>query len=255
LQHFVSRKAMDIEGLGEERLRRMVEGGLVRSASDLYHLDRGALRPFMLPERQDQGNRRPKKEDPNAGLAVADLVLAEIERSKGAGFGRALFALGIREVGEKLGRTLAKAFGSIENLKMATEEALLAVPDVGPETARSVREWFSVEANQALVRRLTEARLEMAQTTTATGPGPLSGKTFVITGVLDGMTRDQATALVEGAGGKVASAVSKKTTALIAGRDAGSKLERAQTLGIPIWDSAELLLAVGKADEPVQGSR
>ncbi|MRR12458.1 NAD-dependent DNA ligase LigA, partial [bacterium] len=203
LQHFVSRKAMDVEGLGEERLKRMVAGGLIHSVSDLYHLTRDDLRPFMLPERKDQDKAKQKKEDPNAGLAVADLVLSEIERSKSAGFGRALFALGIREVGEKLGRTLAQAFGSIRFLETATEEALLAVPDVGPETARSVREWFAAEANRSLVHRLEKAGVRMVEEKSATGPGPLIGKTFVITGVLEGMTRDEATALVEGAGGKV----------------------------------------------------
>ncbi len=255
LEHFVSRRAMDIEGLGEERLRRMVSGGLIRSVSDLYYLHRDAIRPFMLPEKKAGVTAGPKKEDPKAGLAVADLVLAEIERSKSAGLARALFALGIREVGERLGRTLAQAFGSIQRIEAATEEALLTVPDVGPETAKSVRDWFAVEANRALVRRLEEAGVEMTQSTAAAGPGPLSGKTFVITGVLDGMTRDEATALVEGAGGKVASAVSKKTTALIAGRDAGSKLTKAEGLGIPIWDGAGLLRAVGRTGRDEEGDR
>jgi DNA ligase (NAD+) len=252
LQHFVSRRAMDIEGLGEERLKRMVVGGLIHSASDLYGLSRQELRPFMLPERRDQDSAKPRKEDPNAGLPVADLVLSEIERSKNAGFGRALFALGIREVGEKLGRTLANAFGSVKHLEAATEEALLAVPDVGPETARSVLDWFAIEANRLLVRRLEETGVRMTEEKAIAGPGPLMGKTFVITGVLEAMTRDEAIALVEGAGGKVASSVSRKTTALVAGREAGSKMDKAQSLGIPVWSLSDLRKALEGTDDAAE---
>jgi DNA ligase (NAD+) len=245
---------MDVEGLGEERLKRMVSGGAIRSVSDLYYLTRDQLRPYMLPERRDLDKVKQKREDPNAGFAVADLVLSEIERSKSAGFGRALFALGIREVGEKLGKTLAQAFGSVRLLEVASEEALLSVPDVGPETARSVREWFTLEANRSLVHRLEQAGVRMVEEKVSAAPGPLLGKTFVITGVLEGVTRDEATALVEDAGGKVASSVSRRTTALIAGRDAGSKLSKAQSLGIAVWDLSDLRRAI-EGEEAAGGER
>jgi DNA ligase (NAD+) len=175
-------------------------------------------------------------------ISAANLV-ARIDGSRSAGLSRLLFGLGIRHVGERGAVALARRFRTMDKLRQAALDELERVDDVGPVVARSVREWFDVESNQALVDRLGAARVsfEAVEPEETNLPGPLDGQTFVITGTLDGMTREEAQAALEALGAKVSGSVSRKTTKLFAGRDAGSKLTKAESLGIPVGDEAELL--------------
>ena len=209
IRHFVARRAMDVEGLGDERIDQLLAAGLISDVAGLYDLrgeDLAALERW--------------------GEKSAANVLAEIERSKEAGLARLLFGLGIRHVGEKTGKVLARRFGTMDALRAATEDDLTAVPEIGPETARSVREWFGRPANVRLLSKLEAAGVRMNEPEGAPAPGgPLAGKTFVLTGTLPRRTRDEATAAIERAGGKVSGSVSKKTAAVVAGDDPGSKLD------------------------------
>jgi DNA ligase (NAD+) len=223
LEHFASRRAMNVEGLGESLVDALVTNGLVTDVADVY-----ALTVDQLAALERMG----KKSAAN--------VVREIEKSRSAGLARVLYGLGIRHVGERGAAALAGAFGSMDAIGAASVEQLQAVPDVGPVVAASVRTWLDAPANQHLISRLAAARVDMTAPLAAVGaPGPLSGQTWVITGTLDSLTRDEAQALLEAKGAKVSGSVSKKTTTLLAGRDAGSKLEKAQTLGVPIIDEAE----------------
>jgi DNA ligase (NAD+) len=226
LLHFAGRRAMDIEGLGESRVDQFVTGGLVRDVADLYDLEQERLAAL----------------DRMGDLSAANLV-AQIDRSRSAGLSRLLFALGIRHIGERGAVALATTFRTMDRLRAATVEELERVSDVGPVVARSVREWFDVENNQRLIDRLRAARvsLEAVEPEAPAGASPLDGQTFVITGTLDSMSRDEAEAALARLGAKVASSVSRKTTKLFAGREAGSKLAKAESLGVPIGDEAELL--------------
>jgi DNA ligase (NAD+) len=178
-------------------------------------------------------------------LSAANLV-AQIDRSRSAGLSRLLFALGIRHVGERGGVALARVFRTMARLRAASVEELERVDDVGPVVARSVREWFDVEENQRLLERLDAAgvSLEAVEPELPSGAGSLEGQTFVLTGTLDSMTRDEAQAALERLGARVSSSVSRKTTAVIAGKEAGSKLEKARTLGVPIVEEAEFLTRI-----------
>ncbi len=233
LAHFVSRKAMDIEGLGGERILQLLETGLVSGIASLFSLDAGTL-----------------AELPRWGEKSAANVLDQIEKSKSAGLSRVLFGLGIRHIGEKTARVLAGHFGDIDRLATATEEDLIPVPDVGPETAQAVRAWFQNDANLRLLAQLRAAGVRMSH---LKGPqaasAAFSGKTFVLTGTLAGRTRDEAAALIESKGGKVSSSVSKKTFAVIAGTEAGSKLEKARSLGVPVWDEESFEKALAEENE------
>ena len=223
LEHFASRRAMNIEGLGESLVDSLVTNGLVTDPADLYRLTAEGLAAL---------ERMGKKSAAN--------VVREIEKSRTAGLSRVIYALGIRHVGERGAAALAGAFGSMDAICGASLERLQAVEDVGPVVAASVRTWLDAPANQHLIERLKAQGVDLTAPLAASGaPGPLSGQTWVITGTLDGMTRDEAQALLESQGAKVAGSVSKKTTALLAGRDAGSKLEKAQALGVPVIDEAE----------------
>jgi DNA ligase (NAD+) len=163
-------------------------------------------------------------------------VVAEIERSKGAGLARLLFGLGIRQVGEKTAKLLARRFPSMDALLGADEEALTSVPEIGPETARGILEWFGHRPNRRLVAKLGEAGVRMTESAgPERGGGALSGGIYVLTGTLSRRTRDEAAEAIEMAGGKVSSSVSKKTTAVIAGEEAGSKLDKATALGVAVW--------------------
>jgi DNA ligase (NAD+) len=223
LEHFASRRAMNIEGFGESLVDSVVTHGLVEDPADVYDLTADQLAAL---------DRMGKKSAAN--------VVREIEKSRAAGLSRVIYALGIRHVGERGAAALAGAFGSMDALRAAPLEQLQAVPDVGPVVAASVRTWLDAPANQHLVERLKEKGVDLTAPLVAAGaPGPLSGQTWVITGTLDSLTRDEAQALLEAQGAKVSGSVSKKTTTLLAGRDAGSKLEKARTLGVPIIDEAE----------------
>ncbi len=227
--HFVARRAMDVEGLGDERIDQLLVAGLISDVAGLYQL-----------RSEDLSNLE------RWGEKSAANVLAEIEKSKEAGLARLLFGLGIRHVGEKTGKVLARRFGTMNALRTTSEDELTGVSEIGPETARSILEWLGRPANVLLLSKLEAAGVRMNEPEGAPAPGgPLAGKTFVLTGTLPKRTRDEATAAIERAGGKVSGSVSKKTAAVVAGEDAGSKLTKARALGVPVWSENDLEVAIG----------
>ena len=221
--HFASRDAMDIEGLGPAVVESLVGAGLVKGPGDLYQLHAGDVE---LLERM--------------GKKSAENLMAAIEKSKAAGLGRLLFAFGIRQVGQKAGKVLAARFGTLDALMTATEEDLTAVPDIGGITAKSLLDWFANDQSQHLIRTLREAGVSFDSTEAPVGDR-LAGKTFVLTGTLPTMDRKEAAALIEAQGGKVSGSVSKKTSYVVAGEAAGSKLKKANDLGIPVLTEEELM--------------
>ncbi|MFE4106331.1 NAD-dependent DNA ligase LigA, partial [Almyronema epifaneia] len=226
LIHWASRDAMDISGLGEKWLQQWVSQGLVASIADLYTLSVETLLPL---ERM--------------GQQLAQKLIAAIARSKQKPWSRVLYGLGIRHVGSVNAQLLSEQFPQVEQLAAASPEAIASVYGIGPEIAQSVHQWFQVPANQTLVQQLQVAGLQLAtqaDSTAAALPQPLLGKTFVLTGTLPSLKRSEAKALIEAAGGKVTSTVSKKTDYVVAGEEAGSKLEKAQQLGIAILSEAQL---------------
>jgi DNA ligase (NAD+) len=229
--HYVARRAMDVEGLGDERIDQLLSAGLISDVAGLYALRAGDLAALERWGEKSAAN-----------------VLAEIERSKEAGLGRLLFGLGIRHVGEKTGKVLARRFRTMEALGAATGDELTAVPEIGPETARSIREWLGRPANVRLLSKLEAAGVRMNEVEGASAPGgPLAGMTFVLTGTLPRRTREEATAAIERAGGKVSGSVSRKTAAVVAGEDPGSKRSKAEALGVPVWSEDDLDRAIGGA--------
>ncbi|MBI1890780.1 MAG: NAD-dependent DNA ligase LigA [Burkholderiales bacterium] len=225
LLHFVSRRAMDIEGLGEQLVEQLVDKHVINTAADLYRLGLTALAEL---------DRMAEKSAQN--------VLNALEQSKSTTLARFIYALGIRHVGEATAKELAGHFGKLDVLIDASEEQLLEVADVGPVVARSIRQFFSDSINRELVEQLRAAGIRWAEhEPAAKEEKPLQGKTFVLTGTLPNLMRDEASALVEAAGGKVAGSVSKKTSYVVAGEEAGSKLAKAQELGITILDEDALL--------------
>lgn len=224
LRHFASRRAMDIEGLGEKVVDQLVEAGLVHSPADLYTLTTSQLASL----------------DRFAEKSAENLVLA-IRASCAVRLDRLIYGLGIRNVGEQTAKDLARYFGSLEALMQADLEALMQVPDVGPVVADSIVAFFAEAHNREVITRLQTAGVHWETMSVATKPGLLAGKTVVLTGTLPTLSRDQAKALIEAAGGKVAGSVSAKTDFVVAGDSAGSKLEKAQSLGVAIWDEATLL--------------
>jgi DNA ligase (NAD+) len=223
--HFASRGAMDIRGLGYERVQKLVAAGLVRDVADLYEKVTAA----RLREIEGFAERS------------AQQLAAAIEASKRQPLSVLLFALGIRHVGKGAAELLARRFGTMQALVDANAETIGAVRGIGPTIAQAVAGFFAEQRNRALVERLVRAGLTMDEPARASAAGSLSGMTFVLTGTLPSLSRAGATQLIEAAGGSVASSVSKKTTAVIAGDDPGSKLDRARQLGVAVWDEAELL--------------
>jgi DNA ligase (NAD+) len=220
LLHFASRRALNIEGLGEALVDQLVARGLVTDAADLYALEAGQVAAL---ERMGQKS--------------AQKLLGEIARSRDAEFWRVLFGLGIRHVGERVAQSLAAAFGSMDALAAAPVEAMQNVRDIGPVAAAAVREYFDEPHNAALVGRLRAAGLQFESAAPATaGSQALAGATFVLTGTLAGMTRDEAARAITGRGGRVAASVSKKTTYVVAGADPGTKLDKARALGVTVLD-------------------
>ena len=222
LLHFSARKVMGIDGLGESLVDQLVDKGLVGSISDLYQLSKEQLAGL---ERM--------------GDKSAQNLLDEIEASKKMPLARVIFGLGIRHVGERLAQTLAEQFGSLDRLMEASQEELEEVPDVGPRVAESIRQFFEERQNRILIEHLRRVGLRFEETRRARAAGPLAGKSFVLTGTLERHTREQAQRLIEEAGGKLTSSVSKKTDYVVAGADAGSKLEKARALGVPVLDERE----------------
>ncbi|MEW6729563.1 MAG: helix-hairpin-helix domain-containing protein, partial [Pseudomonadota bacterium] len=227
IRHFASRRAMDIDGLGEKLIAQLDETGLVKRLDDLYRLK---LEDIAALERMAEKS--------------AQNLLEAIEQSKHTTLARFLYALGIREVGEATAQALARHFGGLEPLMEANVEQLMEVPDVGPVVAAHVADFFAEPHNREVIAGLVAAGIHWDTPAGPVGAQPLAGKTYVITGVLTGMTREVAKARLEALGAKVTDSVSKKTTAVIAGEAAGSKLDKARGLGIPVLDQeglAELL--------------
>ncbi len=245
LCHWVGRKAMDIDGLGDELIGKLVAAGMVSDVADFYdRLTETALATCPTGRVSVAGD------DILVGKTIAAKVMAQVEESRGRGLARVLFGLGIRHVGEQVARSLAKEFGSLTSLMSADEERIAAVEGVGPKIAHSVREFLSVEENAAVLERLREAGvvLEEEQTGEA-APQTLAGHTFVLTGTLERHTRDEAKAALQAFGAKVSGSVSKKTSFVVAGAAAGSKLTKAEQLGVPVLDEEALdhILETGEA--------
>ena len=230
LRHFVTRRAMDVEGPGDERIEQLREAGLLKDVASLYALTADQLAPLERWGEKSAAN-----------------VIEEIEKSKGAGLARLLFGLGIRQVGEKTAKLLARRFLSMEALEEAGEGALTSVSEIGPETARGILEWFALGPNRRLLAKLRQAGVRMTESPAEFGTGgSLSGGVYVLTGTLLRRSRDEAQAAIESAGGKVSGSVSKKTTAVIAGEEPGSKLDKAKALGVAVWTEDDLDRALGE---------
>jgi DNA ligase (NAD+) len=233
LEHFASRSAMNIEGLGESLVDQLIEQDLVHDFGDLYRLDAATLENLVVTPRAPRSDRAVPRKLGKVGRNVID----EIERSKGNDASRLLYGLGIRHVGEKAASTLTRYFRSIPAILDATVESLQTVPEIGPIVAASVRAFADEPRNRALVAKLAAEGVNMSSRQPApgqTGPGPLAGKTFVLTGTLGTMTREAATEAIERLGGKVSGSVSRKTSYVVAGEEAGTKLQKAQQLGVSI---------------------
>ncbi|WP_020164772.1 NAD-dependent DNA ligase LigA [Methyloversatilis discipulorum] len=231
LLHFAQRRAMDIEGLGDKLVEQLVDGGLIRSLPDLYRL--GVLKLAEL--------------DRMAVKSAENLVTA-LEQSKRTTLGRFLFGLGIRHVGEATAKDLARHLGSMDRIMDASVEELAQVPDVGPVVAASIHTFFAQPHNREVVEQLRACGIAWVEGEAQVASGPLVGKTVVLTGTLPTLSRDQAKDLLEAAGAKVAGSVSKKTDFVVAGTDAGSKLTKAQELGINILDESGLMSMLEKRE-------
>jgi DNA ligase (NAD+) len=231
LVHFASRKAMNIDGVGEQLIDQLVDKHVVTTAADLYKLGLSSLAELDRMAEKSAGN-----------------ILTALETSKSCTLPRFIYALGIRHVGESTAKDLALRFGSMEALMAATEEQLLAVHDVGPVVAKSVLSFFADPLNVELVNQLIASGVHWPQVPRYQEMVlPLSGKTVVLTGSLPNLSRDEASALIEKNGGKVAGSVSKKTSYVVAGDDAGSKLVKARELSITVLSEDELVQMCAEA--------
>jgi DNA ligase (NAD+) len=224
-KHFVSRGAMDIDGLGEKQVAQFLEWGWFDSLADIY----------ALSERREELLEKPGYKETSV-----DNLLASIEASKQQPFWRVLFAIGIQGIGGVNARNLARRFGSIDAMREATNEQIAETNGIGPILAENIAEQLAEPEEIELIERLRAAGLQMAGDAPGSSEGPLKDKTFVLTGTLPDMTRDQARELIESAGGRVTSSVSKKTDYVVAGAEAGSKLEKAERLEIAILDEDAL---------------
>lgn len=223
LAHFVSREAMDIDGLGSAIVEQMIAAGLLRTPADLYFLDRGKVEALDRMGKQSTDN-----------------LLKAIEASKENDLSRLINAFGIRQVGTKAAKILARTFGTLDALRHASLEELTSVPDIGAITAENLTEWFADRQSQDLIERLRQAGVNF-ESREQVKDTRFAGKTFVLTGALSLFTREEATEKIESFGGKAASSVSKKTTYVVAGENAGSKLKKATELGIPVLSEQEFL--------------
>ena len=223
LIHFASRDAMDIEGLGEAIVDQLIAGGHIHSPADIYYLQLDDLKSLW-----------------KNGTRAAQKLLDSIAASRSADLSRLIYALGIRQVGEKAAKVLARTFGSMDALMQADEAALTQVSDIGAITAQSIVSWFASPQSQHMLRRLREAGVNF-ESTAAPADDRFAGMTFVLTGALSLFTRDEATEKIEAHGGKASGSVSKKTTYVVAGENAGSKLRKAGELGIPVLTEQQFL--------------
>ena len=230
LLHFAGRRAMNIDGVGDKLVDQLVDAGLVKTFVDLYRLTPSDLMPLD-----------------RMGEKSALALVAQIAESRATTFGRFLFSLGIRHIGESTARDLARHFGSLPALMEASEGQLMGVPDVGPVVAQSVRKFFEHAGHRDVVLSLVAAGVHWEQESSPAG-GALQGKTFVLTGTLPTMDRNRAKELIEAAGGKVAGSVSKRTDYVVAGAEAGTKLDRAHALGVPVLDEQGLVGLLGPSE-------
>jgi DNA ligase (NAD+) len=223
--HFAQRRAVEVEGLGDKLVEQMVDANVIRNLPDLYRLGFTALASL---------DRMAEKSAQN--------IVDALEKSKQTTLPRFLFGLGIRHVGEATAKELARHFGKLDTIMDASEEVLLTVSDVGPIVAQSIRTFFDQPHNREVVEQLRACGVTWEEgEPAAQAPQPLAGKTFVLTGTFPTLSRDQAKDLLEAAGAKVAGSVSKKTSYVVAGAEAGSKLDKAQELGVPVLDEAAML--------------
>jgi DNA ligase (NAD+) len=222
--HFASRSAMDVRGLGPERVRQLLEEGLIKDVSDLYRLE---VERLVQLERFAQQS--------------AEQLVQAIAASRAKPLSNLLFAIGIRHVGQNVATLLARRFGSLDALKGASADEISQVPGVGPTIAEAVARFFHEGSNLGIMDRLAKMGLTLTEPTAVRGVGALTGKSYVLTGSLPTFSRGDAAAMIEAAGGRVTGSVTKKTDAVVAGEDAGSKLEKARSLGIEVIDEAELL--------------
>jgi DNA ligase (NAD+) len=239
MEHFASRSAMNIEGLGASLVDQLIEQNLVHDYADLYHLTAEQLETLVVAPKEPRSERAVPRKLGKVGRNVVE----QLERSKTNDLSRLIYALGIRHVGEKAAATLARHFRTMERLMETPMDALQSVSEIGPVVAASVRAFADEPRNKELVARLREAGVTMeSQAPEPTNqPGPLAGKTFVLTGTLEKMTREEATGTLERLGAKVSGSVSKKTSYLVFGSDAGSKLEKAEKLGVERLDEQQFL--------------
>jgi len=226
IAHFVSRDAMDIDGLGDSIVESLIERDLIRSPADIYYLSLDEMKSLW-----------------QKGELAASKLLSSIETSKQQDLGKLIYALGIRQVGAKTAKTLARIFGTLDNLIAATLDELKEVPDIGEVTAQSIVDWFAQPQSLSLIEKLRNAgvNFENKQTSQDTR---FAGKTFVLTGALTKFTRDEASEIIEQMGGKVSGSVSKKTSYVVVGENAGSKERKARELEITILSEDDFLAMI-----------
>jgi DNA ligase (NAD+) len=233
LEHFASRTAMNIEGLGESLVDQLIEQQLVRDFADLYALDAAQLENLVVTPKAPRSDRAVPRKLGKVGRNVKE----QIDRSRQNDLARLIYGLGIRHVGEKVAATLSRHFRTMDAIMDATAELLQTAPEIGPVVAESVRSFAQEPHNRELVAKLKAAGVNMASQQPppdVAAAAPMAGKTFVLTGTLTGFTREEATAAIEGLGGKVSGSISKKTSYLVVGEDAGSKLDKARSLGVEL---------------------
>ena len=249
LEHFAARGAMNIDGLGESLIAQLIDGGLIRDYADVYALSAGQLANLTSTSTRSDGREIQRR----FGEKNAAKVVDQIDRSRTNELWRLVYGLGIRHVGERGAQILSRAFWSMDALADATIEELQQTQEIGPVLAESVRSWMDEPRNRQLLERLRAAgvRMEVPESDRTATPaaGALSGRTYVITGTLTGMTRDEAEAALKRLGAKVAGSVSKKTTGVVVGAEAGSKAEKARQLGVPMLDEAAFLDLIGSASD------
>ena len=247
LEHFASRSAMNIEGLGESLIAQLVAREMVTDCADLYVLGEDALAKLTTTSTRGDGREIRRR----FGERNATKVVAQIDRSRTNELWRLIFGLGIRHIGQRAAQVLADAFGSVEAVSEASPEQLEGTPEVGPVLAAAIQGWMSEPRNQRLLQRLRDRGVRMEvpaeQRRPPVSDGPLAGRTYVVTGTLASMTRDAATTAIQRLGGKVTGSVSRKTAAVIAGTDPGSKAERARALGVVVLDEAAFLALIERS--------
>lgn len=259
LLHWVSRGAMDIDGLGNQIVERMVEQGLIRDVADFYYVSQQQIADIETGrtyKQTKQSNDAATSGEPiRVGTTIAKKVMAELEESKARGLDRVLFGLGIRMVGSHVARLLSQHFGSLHALQLADEDEIAQVEGIGPKIAHSVVSFFAVSDNLAVIERLRQAGVVLEETQQEENSQSLAGLTFVLTGTLPHHGRSEVKNALLALGAKVAGSVSKKTSFVIAGEAAGSKLTKAQTLGVPVLDEEALEHILSTGERPTSGER